>query len=106
MAQTATIALTDDCTGEEGAQTRTIVLGRERYDVDLTDENWERVKADMQFILKFARRVENPSRAPRNRSAAALAEPSIIREWAKKRGIPVGKRGRLPRAVVQAYHTR
>lgn len=40
---------------------------------------------------------------PRKTSAAAKADSSDIRDWARKQGHAVSDRGRLPASVVEAY---
>jgi hypothetical protein len=42
--------------------------------------------------------------APKGRTAIDREQNQAIREWARKRGMKVSDRGRIPAEVLEAYH--
>ena len=34
---------------------------------------------------------------------AYLSRPSAVRDWARRKGIPVGQRGRIPDDILETY---
>jgi hypothetical protein len=91
----------DDLDGSRGAQERSFSLGDVGYRIDLSDEHWNDLLAAMAPYVKVARRDSGRADDP-----AARADRAKVRAWALRHGHPVGKRGRIPRATMDAYLTR
>jgi hypothetical protein len=88
-------------------QPRTFALDGTVYDIDLHDENMERLREAMASFVAVAR--------PRNRSVGLVApargparidkeQRDFIREWAKKHTkFQVAERGKIPDDVMEAF---
>lgn len=112
MAQIREIRLIDDLDGEAADETVEFGIDGRNYEIDLSKENASRLRDVLADFVASARRS---SSGGRRRSASAPAgaarRPSIdreqnqaIREWARKRGMKVSDRGRIPAEVLEAYH--
>jgi hypothetical protein len=112
MAQRTIIELLDDLDGEtEAAETVSFALDGRSYEIDLSEENASRLREVFAEWTPYARKVGGRTvhrRVPRPRSStppsSALREDvSAIREWAKGAGYEVNPRGRIARAVREAF---
>ncbi|HWE90746.1 MAG TPA: Lsr2 family protein [Pseudonocardiaceae bacterium] len=112
MAQKVTVALVDDLDGTEAEETVEFGLDGATYQIDLSDDNAERLRDALADYVDHARRSGGRKRAPGRpaagrapRTASADREQNqAIREWARKQGMPVSDRGRIPAEVLDAYH--
>lgn len=112
MAQIREIRLIDDIDGEAADETVEFGVDGKSYEIDLSKENAERLRDLLADFVGAARRIGSS----RRRTAAAAAggparRPSIdreqnqaIRDWARKQGMKVSDRGRIPAEVLEAYH--
>ncbi|MCC9179433.1 MULTISPECIES: histone-like nucleoid-structuring protein Lsr2 [Mycolicibacterium] len=66
------------------------------YQIDLAAPNAATMREQMAIYIRAGRRAV--ARRPRN-----AVDPSLVRAWARARGIPVGSRGRVPAAVIVQY---
>jgi hypothetical protein len=101
----------DDLDGTEPATTISFGLDGKAYEIDLATANEERLREALAPFLAAARRLPRAYSAPRSIASAPKARPTVdreqndaIREWARKRNFTVKDRGRIPAAVLQAYH--
>jgi hypothetical protein len=111
MAQKVTVSLVDDMDGSTAAETVEFSLDGVSYEIDLSDANAKKLRDAMSGYVSAARRAGG-----RRRSAGATrrpggARPSVdreqnaaIREWARKQGMKISDRGRIPAEVLEAYH--
>jgi hypothetical protein len=112
MAQIREVRLVDDLDGEQADETVEFGIDGRNYEIDLSKENAGKLRDALADFVASARRAGGV--AGRRRSAVAAApvrRPSIdreqnqaIREWARKRGMKVSDRGRIPAEVLEAYH--
>lgn len=111
MAQIQEIRLVDDLDGNEADETLEFGIDGKTYEIDLSQENAGKLRDALAEFVASARRLGGG----RGRRAAAAAAPSrrptidreqnqAIREWARKRGMKVSDRGRIPAEVLDAYH--
>lgn len=113
MAQHVTVTLVDDLDGSEADETVDFALDGAQYQIDLSQDNAERLREVFGEFISAARRSgrkRGPGR-PRGgtggRSATADREQNqAIREWARKNGYDISERGRIPSEVLDAYHGR
>lgn len=109
MAQRTVVVRTDDFDGKElgqgEGQTITVALDDVEYEIDLSDKNAQRLRADFGKWLDKARRVGGSRRGGRSSSGTSTRgyEPKAVRKWAESNGIEVPARGRIPAAVVDQY---
>lgn len=115
MAQRVVVHLIDDLDGKTTAD-ETVKFGLDgaEYEIDLSKKNADRLRSAVAAFAAAARK------APRGNSGRGVAGkrsnqgtgPAVIareqnqamREWAKKKGITVSERGRVPAAVQEQYH--
>lgn len=88
----------------DAARTVTFSLDSAAYEIDLSEQNIEKLTAALEPFVQAGRRA---GRAVPVKSAgtkkAANPELDAIRQWASKHGHRVSDKGRIPRDVVDAY---
>lgn len=112
MAQIREIRLIDDLDGEIADETVEFGVDGRNYEIDLSKENAGKLRGALAEFVASARRTASRRRAGAASAAAVPPRrPSIdreqnqaIREWARKRGMKVSDRGRIPAEVLDAYH--
>jgi hypothetical protein len=122
MAQRTTVALIDDLDQSEADETVEFGLDGVSYEIDLSDQHASALRDALGDYVQLARRTGGRRRiggtgssAPRSdgrgRANGAGGGASVdreqnqaIREWARKQGMTVNDRGRIPSEVTEAYH--
>lgn len=107
MARQILHKLIDDIDGTElpvgGGEPITFGVDGATYEIDLSDENAKALRAAIAPYLNAARRTAS-TRAIRRRGTAPNLEE--VRAWARENDFAVSARGRVPVAVLAAYHAR
>ncbi|MET8556118.1 Lsr2 family protein [Streptomyces sp. NPDC004959] len=105
MAQKVQVLLVDDLDGGEADETVTFALDGKSYEIDLTTANADKLRGLLEDYIKSGRRTggRGGARAKARSSAGSSEETAAIRAWAKEQGLDVNDRGRVSRAVRQAY---
>ena len=113
MAQKVTVKLVDDLDGSEAGETVEFGLDGAFYEIDLSEDNAERLRDALAEYVEHARRsggrkrtggrVAVAGRAPRTASADR-EQNQAMREWARKQGMNISDRGRIPKEVAEAYN--
>ena len=109
MAQKVTVALVDDLDGETAEETVVFGLDGKSYEIDLTGRNASTLRDALAEYVAAARRAGG-RRGSRGVSAAGRVsavdreQNQAIREWARKQGMKVSDRGRIPAELSEAYH--
>ncbi len=110
MAQKVTTHLVDDLTGDtiEPGAGRTVQFSFDgsSYEIDLTDDNAEKLREVLSDYIAAARKVT--ARGSRSTSSAAKGRSNAddlakIRVWAMANGHQVAARGRISQQVRDAY---
>lgn len=116
MAQKVVVTLVDDLDGGQAEETVGFGLDGAAYEIDLSAANAGRLRDALAVFVASARKAGGRKRGPGRpagvkaaarpvRPAAADREQNrAIREWARKQGMEVSGRGRIPIEVLQAYH--
>ena len=112
MAQIREIRLIDDLDGEAADETVEFGIDGKNYEIDLSKDNADKLREGLASYVASARRSGGRRRGGGSAAASAPARrPSIdrvqnqaIRDWARKRGMKVSDRGRIPAEVLEAYH--
>lgn len=115
MARKVQILLVDDLDGTDlGANGETVAfgLGGERYEIDLSHANAEKLKNTLGEYVSAARNVTRqkgsagkPRGAGRSGGRMDRELAMTIRGWARNNGWPkLGERGRIPAEAVDAWH--
>ena len=106
MAKETIIKISDDLDGSDASSTVPFTWNSVAYEIDLSTRNtWEFEKAVAPYVAA-ARRVAATTRKSRGKKAANTPALSMdeIRSWAKDNGHKVADRGRIPAAVLDAFH--
>ena len=112
MAQKVDVRFVDDLDGSEASGTVSFALDGRAYEIDLSDDNAARLRDSLAAFVAAARRTggrrSRGQRSSTSEAPAAPARPSreataAIRTWARENGHEVSERGRIPKAVVEAY---
>jgi hypothetical protein len=112
MAQKVTVSLVDDLDGSEAEETVEFGLDGAFYEIDLSEDNAERLRDALSDYVEHARRSggrKRPAgrlaagRVPRTASADR-EQNQAMREWARKQGMNISDRGRIPKEVAEAYN--
>lgn len=100
MAQRVHIVLEDDIDGSQAAETVSFALDGVSYEMDLSEENAEKLRNEMAVWVGHARRVGGRKAAGRKAKAGSAND---IRAWAIDQGMKVSARGRVSAEVREAY---
>jgi hypothetical protein len=108
MAQKVQVTLIDDLDGGQAEETITFALDGAAYEIDLSSKNATKLRDGFAAYVGAARKVGRASgKRGRTSGGAATADREqnqAIREWAKKKGLKVSERGRIPADIVEQYH--
>lgn len=110
MAQIREIRLVDDLDGKAAVETVEFGIDGKTYEIDLSESNAGKLRDALAGYVAAARRAGGRRRAaagsaPANRRQSVDREQNqAIRDWARKRGMKVSDRGRIPAEVLEAYH--
>lgn len=125
MATKTVVTLVDDLTGEGGDDIGTVQFGLDRstFEIDLDEANQATLREALAPYLAVARRTGGRSTRRTGqrtststpRAAATVTtlpaqqrprsrdESANIRDWARRNGIGVADRGRIPAEVLERY---
>lgn len=112
MAQKVSVLLVDDLDGTEATETVTFGIDGVNYEIDLSQDNAERLRSSLSPYVGGGRRVGGARRRPggggsRSRAASSGAPANLdtnsVREWARANGHQVADRGRIRSDIIAAY---
>lgn len=106
MAQQVQVVLVDDLDGGDASTTVTFGIDGTGYEIDLSDENAEKLRAAISPFVAAGRKVAKGRRGGPARGPASKPSPSRtaeVREWARVSGYTVSDRGRVPDYVQKAF---
>lgn len=110
MAQTVKIILEDDLDGGPADETVRFGLDGAQYEIDLSTDNADKLRAAIRPYVGQARRAQTTKQAGRpagsKSSSGTRGNPDTpkIREWAKQNNYNVSDRGRIHQEVQDAYY--
>ena len=113
MGQQTTVRFIDDLDGSDAVGTVTFSLENRTYEIDLSDENTDKLHEALAPFIEYGRKTGGRSDG-RGRSQRQTAmtektarssreETHAIREWARQNGHQVSDRGRIPKSIIEAY---
>lgn len=109
MVQRHVTILEDDIDGGEASETITFALDGVSYEIDLNEENAQRLRDAMAPWVGSARKVQGRrtartgGSASRTTGSARKEEIARIRQWGRENGWEVSDRGRLSADLEEAY---
>lgn len=110
MAKREIVTFVDDMDGSEATETIAFAVGKDSYEIDLSEANASKLREAFGPFIAKARKLTGRRKGhltvhTGGQSASADREQNqAIREWARKRGMKVADRGRIPEEVTEAYH--
>jgi hypothetical protein len=119
VAQRVVVSLVDDLDETVADETVEFGIDGTSYEIDLSDSNAAKLRDSLADYIAHARKLAGRRRAAGRTAGAAPAAPArrapgrasvdreqnqAIREWARKAGMTVSERGRIPSEVSEAYH--
>lgn len=109
MAQKVLVEMVDDLDGSTADESVQFGLDGVTYEIDLADKNAAELRDSLAQYIEHARRTGGRKRAGTTAARAATAagtdreQNQAIRAWARKQGLEVSDRGRIPTNVIEAY---
>jgi hypothetical protein len=107
VAKVEQVQLVDDLDGAVAVETVVFGIDGRSYEIDLSAGNAGRLRDELARYVASARRTAGGARRPvvgAVRPTADREQNQAIRDWARKRGMKVSERGRIPSEVLDAYH--
>lgn len=77
-------------------------LNGKAYEIDLTSDNFAKLREALSPFITAGRRVGRGSKTSVQR-AVTKDDTSVVRAWAQQNGYTVSDRGRIPAEVIAAY---
>jgi hypothetical protein len=102
VASKTTVSLVDDITGEPAQLTVRFGYEGKNYEIDLTETNAKALDESLQEFIPHARTV-TAKRQPAQQTDRATND--AIRAWGIANGHELAQRGRIPKNIIDAYHT-
>lgn len=100
------IRLSDDISGGEADRTVTFTFDGVGYEIDLNAKNTKALHNAVAPFIAKARRVGGARKTAAKKTASR--KPSLdlkaVREWAVANGHSISNRGRIPAAIIDAFH--
>ena len=112
MAQRVQVLLVDDIDGGEASETVSFALDGNNYEIDLSGKNASEMRDSFAKYVGAARKIGRSSsssgRSGRRSGGTSTAmdrdQAAAIRSWAKKQGLKVSDRGRIPATIIEQYN--
>ena len=105
MAKKVTVSLIDDFDGKQADGTVQFGLDGVSYAIDLSEKNAKKMREGLRPWVDAGRRIGGPRRRAVDTGGVSVdrKQSAEIREWARKSGYEVARRGRMPAEVLDAY---
>ena len=111
MAKTTIVQVSDDLDGSANAIEVRFAFEGPEYAIDLSSKNRKALEKALRPYVEAGTRVSGrrsgATRSARSKRSGNSGNPTVdlaaVRAWAKENGHQVSDRGRLPKAVLDAY---
>ena len=108
MAREVVERLLDDINGsDKNVETVQFGIDGAAYEIDLDSDNQRALRDALQLYVGAARRVRGK---PMSYAGRGTTKPKVdreqnqaVRDWARKQGIEISERGRIPADVLEAH---
>lgn len=115
VAQKVQVLLVDDLDGGEASETVSFSLDGSSFEIDLSEKNANELRDAFAKYVGAARKSGRSSgggsasgrssgRARAGSTAMDRDQAAAIRSWAKKQGLKVSDRGRIPATIIEQYN--
>lgn len=112
MALITRVFLVDDLDGtQDDVSTVQFALDGRNFEIDLSARNDERLREKLAKFLNAATPAKQSAARPAKRTVKAVAAPAsrdqtqAIRDWARSNGYDVSSRGRISKAIQEAFNS-
>lgn len=96
--------LVDDMDGGAADVTIAFVIDGKSYSLDLSNENATKFRELLAPYMAAATKTSNTKSASLRNQIAGVEQRAAIREWARKSGVEISDRGRIPQDVIEEYN--
>jgi uncharacterized membrane protein len=108
MAKTTIVQVSDDLDGSANASEVRFAFDGTEYAIDLSTKNRKNLEKALRPYIEATTKVSGRGARTRGaarakRSGASSGDLAAIRAWARENGHEISDRGRLSKAVVDAY---
>jgi hypothetical protein len=110
VARKVQVHLLDDIDGAPADETLKFALDGTNYEIDLSAKHAEKLRKSLEKFVQSARRVGRGHVATTSRTGRVgtparsdRVQNQAIRDWARRKGIELSERGRIPRSTVEQY---
>lgn len=114
MAQKVQVLLVDDLDGGDASETVGFSLDGASYEIDLSKKNADQLRDAFAKYVGAARKAGRSGGGSAARTSGGRSRGSgtsmdrdqaaAIRSWAKKQGLKVSDRGRIPASIIEQYN--
>jgi hypothetical protein len=115
MAQKVQVLLVDDLDNGEASETVSFAIDGTAYEIDLSEKNANELRDAFDKYVGAARKAGRSGGGPAPRSSGGRSrggtstamdrdQAAAIRSWAKKQGLKVSDRGRIPASIIEQYN--
>lgn len=103
MATQTSTKIVDDF---DGAPATTITFGLDgtTYEIDLTDQRQNTLRAGLAPFIEKGRKVTSKRRSPATTTTHVGPAPATVRAWARANNIEVPDRGRVSQSVIDQFN--
>lgn len=105
MAKKTYVELIDDFDGSPAVETIPFAVGGVSYEIDLNEANREAFLEALAPYVAAAARTQSAAKSRGKTGQAASNDTAKIRAWAQKNGYTVSDRGRISKAIREAYYS-
>lgn len=96
--------LVDDMDGGDADVTIAFVIDGQSYSLDLSHQNAEVFRSILAPYIEAASKGVNARKSSIQSQLAGVEQRSAIRAWARKTGVEISDRGRIPQDVIEEYN--
>ncbi|MHA7209542.1 histone-like nucleoid-structuring protein Lsr2 [Arthrobacter sp. MDT1-65] len=114
MAQRVQVQLVDDLNGEEAQETVRFGIDGTDYEIDLTTDNAEALRAALAEYIGGGRKAKSGRKNQGGQQGSSSSSTSTsrvkredtqqIRQWAQDHGYNPSSRGRITQSIIDAYN--
>jgi hypothetical protein len=115
VAQKVQVLLVDDLDGGEATETVPFSLDGTAYEIDLSEKNATELRDSFAKYVGAARKAgrsgggssttrSSGRSSSRGGTSMDRDQAAAIRSWAKKQGLQVSDRGRIPASIIEQYN--
>lgn len=103
MSSKVLVVLEDDLDGSKASETVTFAIDGTQYEIDLNEQNAQKLRADLDGYISKARKVGGGRSGRKSTDGHGNVDLKAVRAWAASNNVELSSRGRVPQAVLEQY---